>query len=266
MDSKYINDYEYSNFSQNGEDGIIEFLTNKLFNNNKYFVEIGSGNGLENNSTNLVLNKWSGFVCDIHKNIKQYHKLLKIIKPKKNIGCFELLITLENLNRIMDEIKIKQISFLSLDIDSYDFYIMLEILKNNIFPKIICVEYNPFLGKEPLAVLYKPNSEGYYFHKQRLLYFGASLEAWKILFKKYKYRFMCVDKSGVNAFFILPQYFEKSIFEYTGLQFEYTKIWVDTHGIAEVNPDLGVNIDGKKLEEDVLKHFRNELVNVETLI
>ena len=46
----------------------------------------------------------------------------------------------------------------------------------------------------------------------------------------------------INCIFVLPQYFEKSIFEYTGLQFEYTKIWVDTHGIAEVNPDLGVNI------------------------
>ena len=70
MDSKYINEYEYSNFSQNGEDGIIEFLTNKLVKNNKYFVEIGCGNGLENNSTNLVLNKWSGFVCDLQKKYK----------------------------------------------------------------------------------------------------------------------------------------------------------------------------------------------------
>ena len=111
MDSKYINEYEYSNFSQNGEDGIIEFLTNKLVKNNKYFVEIGCGNGLENNSTNLVLNKWSGFVCDLQKNIKQYKRLLKIIKPKKNIGCFELLITLENLKRIIDEIELNQISF-----------------------------------------------------------------------------------------------------------------------------------------------------------
>ena len=266
MDSKYINEYEYSNFSQNGEDGIIEFLTNKLVKNNKYFVEIGCGNGLENNSTNLVLNKWSGFVCDLQKNIKQYKRLLKIIKPKKNIGCFELLITLENLKRIIDEIEIKQISFLSLDIDSYDFYIMLEMLKNYIFPKIICVEYNPFFGKEPLTVLYKPNAKGYYFHKERLLYFGASLNAWKLLFKKYEYEFICVDKSGVNAFFILSKHFNKNISEYEGLQFAYTKIWVNTHGMAKINPDVESNIDGKKLEEDVLKHFRNELINVETLI
>jgi len=57
-----INEHEFSNFSQNGEDGIIEFLSDKIFDNNKYFVEIGCGNGLENNSTNLVLNNWSGLV------------------------------------------------------------------------------------------------------------------------------------------------------------------------------------------------------------
>ena len=34
MISKNINNYEFSNFSQNGEDGIIQFLTDKLKNNN----------------------------------------------------------------------------------------------------------------------------------------------------------------------------------------------------------------------------------------
>jgi hypothetical protein len=36
--------------------------------------------------------------------------------------------------------------------------------------------------------------------------------------------------------------------------------------MAKINPDVESNIDGKKLEEDVLKNFRNELINVETLI
>ena len=69
-----VNSYEYSNFSQNGEDGIIQFLTSKLKDNNKFFVEIGSGNGLENNSTNLVLNNWQGLVLDGISNSKQYNE------------------------------------------------------------------------------------------------------------------------------------------------------------------------------------------------
>ena len=63
MFSKNINDHEYSNFSQNGEDGIIEFLSNKLLNNNKFFIDMGCGNGLENNSTNLILTDW--LICNI---------------------------------------------------------------------------------------------------------------------------------------------------------------------------------------------------------
>ena len=255
MSSNNINKHEFSNFSQNGEDGIIEFLSNKISNNDKYFVEIGSGNGLENNSTNLVLNNWSGVVFDRPFNIHLYKRLLKIIQPKKEIKYIAGIINLENTKDLANIIKNKEITFLSLDIDSYDFFIMLELLKNNIFPKIICVEYNPFFGKKPLTVLYKPNSKGFYFHKERLLYYGASLQAWKILFKRYNYEFICVEKNGVNAFFILPQYFNKRISEYTGLQFSYTNLWVNR-----------LETSGKTLEKTVLTKFKNELININELL
>ncbi len=257
MSSNNINEYEFSNFSQNGEDGIIEFLSSKISNNDKYFVEIGCGNGLENNSTNLVLNNWSGVVCDKPSNIHLYKRLIKIIQPKKEIKRVSAMINLKNIKELTHIIKIKnkEITFLSLDIDSYDFFIMLELLKNNILPKIICVEYNPFFGKEPLTVLYKPNSKGFYFHKERLLYYGASLKAWKVLFKRYNYEFICVEKNGVNAFFILPQYFNKRISEYTGLQFSYTNLWIDK-----------LETNGKTLENRVLKKFKNELININELL
>ena len=227
MNSTNINEHEYSNFSQNGEDGIVEFLSNKIINNDKYFVEIGCGNGLENNSTNLVLNNWSGIVMDISANIKQYINLLKIIQPKKKVKCISGKISLKNIGELIGELinilKYKKITFLSLDIDSYDFFVMLEILKQKIFPQIICVEYNSFLGKEPLTVKYIENFQRYLLDKKRGLYFGASLEAWKILFKKNNYEFICVDKNGVNAFFVLPQYFENNISKHKGLKFQYTK-------------------------------------------
>ena len=91
-----VNSYEYSNFSQNGEDGIIDFLTSNLKKNNKFFVEIGSGNGLLNNSTNLVLNNWSGIVLDFTKNMTEYNNLLKIIGSEKilTIGGMENIVTL----------------------------------------------------------------------------------------------------------------------------------------------------------------------------
>ena len=193
---------------------------------------------------------------DIFVSLFEPHHTFKA-QPKKEVKRVAGIIDLKNIKELTNIIKLKnkEITFLSLDIDSYDFFIMLELFKNNIFPKIICVEYNPFLGKNPLTVLYKPNSKGFYFHKERLLYYGASLKAWKILFKKYNYKFICVEKNGVNAFFILPQYFNKRISEYTGLQFSYTNLWVDR-----------LKTKGEALEKIVQKKFKNELINVNELL
>ena len=255
MNSYDINNLEYSNFSQNGEDGIIEFLTDFILNNDKHFVEIGCSNGLENNTTNLLLNGWSGLVCDIPQNISQYSRLLKIIQPQEEIKHISGKINLKNIGDLISALKYKKITFFSLDIDSYDFFIMLELLKEKIFPKIICVEYNSFLGKEPFTVKYKENFKRYIFDKDRGLYFGSSLEAWQILFKKYNYKFICVDKSGVNAFFILPEYFKNEIFEYKGLQFQHNIFFEKKYGK-----------EGEYLEKELLNKFKNDLVNINDLI
>ena len=255
MNSYNINNLEYSNFSQNGEDGIIEFLTDFIINNDKHFVEIGCSNGLENNTTNLLLNGWSGLVCDTPQNISQYSRLLKIIQPQEEIKHISGKINLKNIGELISILKYKKITFFSLDIDSYDFFIMLELLKEKIIPKIICVEYNSFLGKEPFTVKYKENFKRYIFDKDRGLYFGSSLEAWQILFKKYNYKFICVDKSGVNAFFILPEYFKYEIFEYKGLQFQHNIFFEKKYGK-----------EGEYLEKELLNKFKNDLVNINDLI
>ena len=44
MNITSLNDVDYKIFSQNGEDGIIDYLANKLKLNEKNFVEIGVGN------------------------------------------------------------------------------------------------------------------------------------------------------------------------------------------------------------------------------
>ncbi len=49
--------WEFSGFSQNGEDGTINLLIGECGNRNNYFVEIGTSNGLENNSSWLALVK-----------------------------------------------------------------------------------------------------------------------------------------------------------------------------------------------------------------
>jgi len=250
-----VNSYEYSNFSQNGEDGIIDFLTSNLKKNNKFFVEIGSGNGLINNSTNLVLNNWSGIVLDLSRNMAEYNNLLKIISTNKNILTIGTYLNLSNINEVIEYFIDKEISFFSLDIDGFDFYIMNEILKRKILPKVICLEYNSFLGKNPITVEYHEVFERRVLDKERGLYFGVSLNGWIELLSKYNYDFLCVDKNGVNGFFILKDSLKMDSENLYGEKFKYTDYWVKKF-----------ELKGNILEKDLLSKFNGKFVNVKTLL
>ena len=62
-------------------------------------------------------------MCQWVKNGRARHIRL----PKKEIQHVSGIISLKNINELTNIIKNQDISFLSLDIDSYDFFIMLEI-------------------------------------------------------------------------------------------------------------------------------------------
>lgn len=54
----------YKVFSQVDEDGIIDHIFREIKTVNKTFVEIGCGNGLENNTHYLLLKGWKGLWVD----------------------------------------------------------------------------------------------------------------------------------------------------------------------------------------------------------
>ena len=54
-DIKNLNQVEYKVFSQNGEDGIIDFLLNQLNIQNPKFLEIGVGNYKESNTRYIFM-------------------------------------------------------------------------------------------------------------------------------------------------------------------------------------------------------------------
>ena len=57
--------WEFQAFSQNGEDGVIDYLCSKITRPNRYFLEIGSSNGLENNTAFLAYSRlFSGIMVD----------------------------------------------------------------------------------------------------------------------------------------------------------------------------------------------------------
>src|SRR5208337_3954514 len=90
------------------------------------------------------------------------------------------------------------IDVLSVDLDGNDIYLLEEILRGDVAPKLIIVEYN---AKFPPPIRWKMEYDED--HKWRYDdYFGASLASFNDLFNGYGYTLICCNFSGINAFFI----------------------------------------------------------------
>ena len=68
-----LSEVEFQVFSQFGDDGIIQYLVDKLPIKNKTFIEFGVEDYKESNTRFLLINNgWSGFVMDgDEKNVQQ---------------------------------------------------------------------------------------------------------------------------------------------------------------------------------------------------
>jgi hypothetical protein len=179
--------YEAKIFSQHSEDGIIRTLLDFLKDPNKIAIEIGSGNGLQNMIRNLVANcGYTGIG----------HDLITSRWPHENYTHNVGLITIDNLDRVVAKWPTLAPDFFSLDIDSYDFWILKELLsKHNFRPSVMSIEYLCYYGSTTVCSV-KSNLLSYTFKKC-----GASLSAYKKLLALYGYTFFTCDTQGVNSFF-----------------------------------------------------------------
>lgn len=176
-----INAYEKKYYSQNGEDGIIKFIFKKVGTTNKYYVEIGSGNGEENNTRYLKSLGWQGVQIDT------------INFP----GINKHFITAENVENIFKKYQVPDtIDLLSIDVDGNDYWIWKAI--KHYYPRLVVIEYNASLplGKS-LVIPYKQH-----FAWDGSSFYGASLRALTKLAKGKGYQLIGTNSNGVNAFFI----------------------------------------------------------------
>ena len=199
--------WEFTGLSQNGEDGIINVLKNQLIKSNRYFIEIGTSDGLENNSVWLLITEnFNGLMIEADKKLAERANNI-LIMYNQRIKVISKFVTIDNIDFLKSESQFLDPDFFSLDIDSMDYYVTKAVLDSGIRPKIFCVEYNSAFGPEKqLTIQYSDNFEiGKDRHR---LYYGASVNAWKKLFHENGYRFVTVDSNGVNAFFVNPEYFD----------------------------------------------------------
>ncbi|CAN5338144.1 hypothetical protein BH11BAC5_BH11BAC5_30130 [soil metagenome] len=210
INEKNPESWEFSGFSQNGEDGIIDFLTSSLKETNRFFIEIGSGTGLENNTSYLAhIKKFAGL--QIEGNRSEFEQA-NLIKPwlVENINSF---VNAGNVVDILKKALYLNPDLFSIDIDGMDYYLAKQLLDNGLLPKILIVEYNSAFGPEKSLTI--PYDENFNMFKTEFpyLYYGVSLAGWKKLLANYGYLFVTVESNGVNAFFVQKDEFPAGFFE-----------------------------------------------------
>jgi hypothetical protein len=192
--SKRLLKYQFRVNSQNGEDGIINEIMKRIGVNDKVFVEIGVGEGTENNTAFLLSQGWSGYWIDSVNFLKTLQKNRITKDTLKGMVTF---VNQENIVDIFSKLAVpKEFDILSLDIDQNTYYIW-EVLEDY-KPRVIVVEYNSFLPPDiNWKVNYDPNRVWDGSHN-----FGASLKAYELLGNKLGYSLVGCDYCGANAFFV----------------------------------------------------------------
>lgn len=167
-----INDWEMRVYSQNGEDGILQYIFYKIGTTNKYFVEFGVESGKECNTRYLREQGWQGLWMDA-----SYEN--KLVKKE--------FVTPNNIEHLFKKYSVLQVfDLLSIDVDSNDYWIWKAITKY--CPRVVVIEYNS---------VWKKKTD-----------FGVSLATMVALGRKKGYRLVACDQKGINAFFVRSEIYQ----------------------------------------------------------
>jgi hypothetical protein len=183
-------------FSQNDEDGILLEILRRTGLSGGSFLEVGVGNGLENNTLILLMQGWRGAWLG-------GEALAFSIQPgTTNLDFTQAWIDRDNVRGLRDgaaqRLGISRFDVLSIDLDGNDLHVLGRLVNGDHRPGVVIVEYN---GKFPPPVRFTID----YNREHRFNdtdYFGASLQSFADLLMPLGYRLVACNITGANAFFV----------------------------------------------------------------
>ncbi len=195
-----FNDLDFKIFSQNGEDGLLDYLLHSLKIVKPEFIEIGVGDYAESN-TRFIFETRSlkGLIIDCIPNLKK--KINQNIKTwRGDLNIEEVFISPENILEILSRNEFNNSDIFSLDIDGIDYWILEQLPKN--FAKIAIIEYNPIFGNDlEITVPNIKNFSRNNYHHSNLCY-GMSIKAAVKIMQKKNFYFIGTNLLRNNAFFV----------------------------------------------------------------
>jgi hypothetical protein len=182
-------------WSQNEEDGIILALLEHAGVTDRRFVEIGSGRSGGNAALLAYECGWSGLMIDIVPDAIE--SLRERFSHNPGVVGVAAAVSPENINQLLSDHGFTgEVDLLSIDIDSYDYWI-LEAL-TVVSPRVLVIEYNAGLGADRAVTIPKQAT----LEDIPKTYRGASLAALEKLARRKHYRLVVCDPTGTNAFFL----------------------------------------------------------------
>lgn len=196
--AKRLLQHGFKVYSQHDEDGIIEEIFRRLGTTDRFFVEFGVGDGLENCTAYCLLKEWSGAWID--GSAFCYEGILKnldFLIQAKRLRAKYSFITAENIEDLFRELEVPaEFDFLSIDIDRNDYWIWKAI--SSYRPRVVAIEYNASFKKSvACTVPYSPTAIW-----DKTNYFGSSLKALEYLGREKGYTLVGCNYTGVTAFFV----------------------------------------------------------------
>jgi hypothetical protein len=192
---KRLTAFERKINSQNGEDGIIQEIFNRIGLTNKFFVEVGVADGKECNTSYLLSQGWKGCWIDGRANFVPVIEGRAEIKER--LKTLQSFVTRENIASLFSQLNVpNEFDLLSLDIDQNTYYAW-EGLKT-FRPRVVVTEFNSVVP---------PNLEWKVAYDSKRVWdgtnsYGASLKSFELLARSFGYSLVGCDFNGVNAFFV----------------------------------------------------------------
>lgn len=140
MQSEDLLVYKSDNHSQNGEDGIIAAIFERIGTNTKVCCEFGAWDGIHlSNCRNLILLGWSALMIEGDEH--RFKDLVSSFATNPSVTCVNRFVDagVNSVASILEACNIGNLEFLSIDIDGLDYEIF-ETL--DVYPRVICIEVN----------------------------------------------------------------------------------------------------------------------------
>src|SRR6476646_1136130 len=186
---------EQSRWSQNGEDGLIAALLERIGEGDRTFVEIGCSDGEENCTRALAEDGWRGAWFD--GDPERVADALRVAE-RLDVTVHRAIVTSANVAELLRGAGVgPEPAVAVLDIDGSDLWVLRSMLEA-IAPRLLVVEYNSTF---PPGEFWTRRNRHEYVWPETYEH-GASLDAMCWAAGAAGYELVACDRAGVNACFV----------------------------------------------------------------